>query len=87
MHLLHDAKFIELLKKYSFDPQQFFKKIADTAIYLLLVSKPEQESVLLAMLVEKLGDPDSTVCVKECVDGRFRRTRCTCYRSWCTSTR
>ena len=45
MHLLHDAKFIELLKKYSFDPQQFFKKIADTAIYLLLVSKPEQESV------------------------------------------
>lgn len=41
--------------------QQFFKKIADTSIYICLVSKPEQESALLSMLVEKLGDPDVTV--------------------------
>lgn len=54
-------QFIEILKKYSFDMQQFFKKIADTSIYICLVSKPEQESALLSMLVEKLGDPDVTV--------------------------
>lgn len=53
-----------MLKKYSFDPQSFFKKIADTSIYLLLVNKPEQEAVLLSMLVEKIGDPDATVVLK-----------------------
>lgn len=52
-----------MLKKYSFDPQSFFKKIADTSIYLLLVNKPEQEAVLLSMLVEKIGDPDATVAL------------------------
>ena len=57
----NDIQFIELLKKYSFDNQAFFKKIAITSIFQLLESKPEQEQALLIMLVEKIGAPDTTV--------------------------
>ena len=59
----NDDQFLELLKKYSFDTQSFFKKIANTTIYMLLVSKPEQETILLTMLVQKLSDSDNTVFI------------------------
>ena len=58
---MNNKQFLELLKKYTFDSQAFFKKIANTSIYMLLDSKPEQEQALLNMLVEKIGDPDNTV--------------------------
>ena len=53
-----------LLQRYSRDSQVFFKKIADNTIYMLLAAKPEQEAILLSMLVDKLGDPESKVILQ-----------------------
>ena len=64
------------MKKYSFDSQAFFKKIANTSIYMLLESKPEQEQALLNMLVEKIGDPDNTVLISTILASQVDQLAC-----------
>ncbi|XP_035827033.1 CCAAT/enhancer-binding protein zeta isoform X2 [Aplysia californica] len=51
------AQFIKTLGDLSFDTLQATKEKAVATIHVLLSSKPEQENVLLPMLVNKLGDP------------------------------
>jgi ribosome biogenesis protein MAK21 len=47
--------------------QDYFKRICMELAKDLLVSKPEEEARLLAMLVNKLGDPAGTACAK-CIE-------------------
>ena len=49
------------------DTVEHFKKQCMETVAELLVSKPEQEARLLAMLVNKLGDPTGNVCAK-CIE-------------------
>jgi ribosome biogenesis protein MAK21 len=41
-----------------------FREISIRATHVLLLKKPEQEQKLLAMLVNKLGDPERSLCAK-----------------------
>lgn len=43
------------------DPLRFMKEIAVKAMAELLIAKPENEATLLAMLVNKLGDPERKI--------------------------
>ncbi|KAI8788116.1 CCAAT/enhancer-binding protein zeta [Biomphalaria glabrata] len=51
------TEFIKVLGEISFDTLQAMKEKALSTIHKLLSNKPEQENVLLPMLVNKLGDP------------------------------
>lgn len=54
-------EFLEALEDGGNDALPFFKQKMVKVIYELLVAKPEMENALLAMLVNKLGDPDKKV--------------------------
>ncbi|XP_064599583.1 CCAAT/enhancer-binding protein zeta-like [Liolophura sinensis] len=56
--------FIKALETLSFDTILATKQSALSAIYSLLVNKPEQEKMLLGMLVNKVGDPDHKIASK-----------------------
>ncbi|RUS87856.1 hypothetical protein EGW08_004389 [Elysia chlorotica] len=51
------AEFIKCLGDLSFDTLQATKEKALSTVHQLLSGKPEQENILLSMLVNKLGDP------------------------------
>ena len=50
-------QFVKALQEASRDNLEFVKQKAIKAIFELLRAKPEQEALLLAALVDKLGDP------------------------------
>lgn len=54
-------QFIQTLEDISTDNLRFNKQKAVRMIFELLVAKPENEKLLLSLLVNKLGDPD--ICV------------------------
>ncbi|XP_060074659.1 CCAAT/enhancer-binding protein zeta-like [Ylistrum balloti] len=56
--------FINALDMMSKDTIQAAKQKAISTIYELLADKPEQEQLLLSMLVNKLGDPDYKLAAK-----------------------
>ncbi|XP_064621873.1 CCAAT/enhancer-binding protein zeta-like [Lineus longissimus] len=58
------AKFVKALEGISHDTLPASKKKAMNVIFELLISKPEQEKVLLMMLINKLGDPDYKIASK-----------------------
>ncbi|XP_057314957.1 CCAAT/enhancer-binding protein zeta-like isoform X2 [Hydractinia symbiolongicarpus] len=57
-------QYIEIIQNLSKDPLVNIRNKVLGIIYELLVLKPEQEQKLLAMLVNKLGDPDKKVASK-----------------------
>lgn len=64
MSLCRYATFISSLESLSLDNLEFVKDRAIKTIYDLLVSRPEQESNLLSLLVNKLGDPERKLASK-----------------------
>ncbi|XP_069118836.1 CCAAT/enhancer-binding protein zeta-like [Argopecten irradians] len=56
--------FINALDMMSKDTIQAAKQKAISTVYELLADKPEQEQLLLSMLVNKLGDPDYKLAAK-----------------------
>ncbi|PXF48122.1 CCAAT/enhancer-binding protein zeta [Gracilariopsis chorda] len=54
-------EFLQILEECARDPLTFMKEIAVKTMTELLIEKPENESALLAMLVNKLGDPERKV--------------------------
>lgn len=54
-------EFIQVLGESGQDSVQFFKQKVVKLIFDLLIAKPENEKMLLSMLVNKLGDPDRKV--------------------------
>ncbi|CAN8074282.1 unnamed protein product [Agarophyton chilense] len=55
------AQFVETLEECGKDPLIFMRETALKYIAELLIEKPELENTLLAMLVNKLGDPERKV--------------------------
>jgi hypothetical protein len=63
--LIHRAaSFVSALEAGSMVTADYFKKICMDVAVDMLVSKPEQEARLLAIVVNKLGDPASVICTK-----------------------
>jgi len=60
------SEFISLLETGTHDELNYIKKNRMIIICELLIAKPEQEVLLLSMLVNKLGDPVRTVAAKNC---------------------
>ncbi|KAK7104859.1 CCAAT/enhancer-binding protein zeta-like [Littorina saxatilis] len=58
------SAFVKALDVMSYDTLTATKEKALAVIHSLMVSKPEQEEVLLPMLVNKLGDPNHTIASK-----------------------
>lgn len=54
-------EFVQILEECARDPLVFMREVAVKTMTELLIEKPENESALLAMLVNKLGDPERKV--------------------------
>lgn len=67
-------EFLHILEESGKDTLPFFKERIVKVISELLIAKPENEKLLLAMLVNKLGDPDRKVsstashCMRELIE-------------------
>eukprot|EP00178_Gracilaria_changii_P005133 TRINITY_DN1830_c0_g1_i1.p1 TRINITY_DN1830_c0_g1~~TRINITY_DN1830_c0_g1_i1.p1 ORF type:complete len:919 (+),score=133.02 TRINITY_DN1830_c0_g1_i1:174-2930(+) len=55
------AQFVDILEECGRDPLTFMRETALKYMAELLIEKPENENLLLAMLVNKLGDPERKV--------------------------
>ena len=58
------AEFLTVLQEHLGDAIVHFKSNALKTVVDLLIEKPEQEGILLSILVNKLGDPDGKVASK-----------------------
>jgi ribosome biogenesis protein MAK21 len=58
------ADFVKLLEAHTADGLTYFKTGAMRTVMQLLAEKPEQESFLLGILVNKLGDPEGSIASK-----------------------
>ncbi|KAI8835010.1 CBF/Mak21 family-domain-containing protein, partial [Chytriomyces cf. hyalinus JEL632] len=57
-------EFLQLIEELSKDPLTHIKSKTLTYLCMLLSAKPEQEAALLSLLVNKLGDANSTLAFK-----------------------
>merc|ERR1711933_82065 len=58
------SKFVKILRELTLNHVDYVKSKSLDIVYNLLVSKPEHESILLTLLVNKLGDPSRKIASK-----------------------